>query len=96
MRRREFITLIGGTVAVCPLAARAELPDRIRRIGMLMAHAENDPEGQAFVAVFRETLQKLGWAEGRNIRIDTRWPQCTASVSVGSKRELPSSGLMSS
>jgi putative tryptophan/tyrosine transport system substrate-binding protein len=72
MKRREFITLLGGAAA-WPVAADAELSDRIRRIGMLMAHAENDPEGQTFVAVFRETLQKLGWAEGRNIRIDTRW-----------------------
>jgi len=54
-------------------AVAAQQPGQIRRIGVLMAHAENDPEGQAFVAAFRETLQKLGWAEGRNIRIDTRW-----------------------
>ncbi len=71
MRRREFITLLGGTAA-WPLAAAAQ-PERMRRIGVLMAHAESDPEGQIFVAVFRETLQKLGWDEGRNIRIDVRW-----------------------
>jgi putative ABC transport system substrate-binding protein len=73
MRRREFITLLGGAAAAWPLAAGAQQPDRMRRIGVLMAHAENDPEGQIFVAVFRETLQKLGWAEGRNVRIDVRW-----------------------
>ena len=73
MRRRNFITLLGGAAATWPLAARAQQPDRMRRIGVLMAHGENDREGQAFVAIFRETLQKLGWAEGRNIRIDTRW-----------------------
>src|SRR5262245_21848849 len=72
MTRREFITLIGGAAA-WPLAARGQQAERMRRIGVLMAHAENDPEGQIFVAVFRETLQKLGWAEGRNIRIDVRW-----------------------
>jgi putative ABC transport system substrate-binding protein len=73
MRRRDFITLLGGAAAAWPLAVRAQQGERMRRIGVLMAHGENDREGQAFVAIFRETLQKLGWAEGRNIRIDTRW-----------------------
>ena len=72
MRRREFITLFGGAAA-WPLAARAQQPDRVRRIGVLMGYAETDREGQAFVAAFREGLQKLGWAEDRNMRIDTRW-----------------------
>jgi putative ABC transport system substrate-binding protein len=72
MRRREFVTLIGGAAA-WPLAARAQQPDRMRRIGVLMAVPENDHEYQTFFAAFREELQKLGWAEGRNIRIDTRW-----------------------
>ena len=56
-----------------PLSARAQQPDRMRRIGVLMAFTESDGEGQARIAAFREALQKLGWAEGRNIRIDTRW-----------------------
>jgi putative tryptophan/tyrosine transport system substrate-binding protein len=73
LQRRQFITLLGGAAVTWPLAARAQQPDRMRRIGVLMAHSENDREGQAFVAIFRETLQKLGWSEGRNIRIDTRW-----------------------
>jgi putative tryptophan/tyrosine transport system substrate-binding protein len=73
MRRREFITLLGGAAATWPLAARAQQPERMRRIGVLMGYAENDREGQAFVAAFREGLQKLGWAEDRNIRIDFRW-----------------------
>jgi putative ABC transport system substrate-binding protein len=73
MRRREFITLLGGAVVAWPLTARAQQPDRMRRIGVLMAFAESDREGQAFVTAFREGLQKSGWAEGRNIRIDTRW-----------------------
>jgi putative ABC transport system substrate-binding protein len=67
MRRREFITLIGGAAMAWPLAARAQQSDRMRRIGVLMAHPENDPEFQAYVAAFRDGLQKLGWTEGRNI-----------------------------
>jgi hypothetical protein len=67
MRRRAF-TLLGGAAAAWPLAVRAQQPDRMRRIGALMAYAESDPEGQAQVAAFREELQKLGWAEGRKDR----------------------------
>jgi putative ABC transport system substrate-binding protein len=72
MRRREFITLIGGAAA-WPLKARAQQPGGIRRVGVLMGVPENDAEYQAFLAAFRNGLQELGWAEGRNIRIDTRW-----------------------
>ena len=71
--RREFITLLGGAVAAWPLGTRAQPPDQMRRIGVLMGYAESPPVGQAFVAAFQEELQKLGWTEGRNIRIDTRW-----------------------
>ncbi len=73
MRRREFITALGGAAVSWPLAARAQQADRVRRIGVLMAAAENDPERQSFVAALREALRELGWAEGRGIRIDTRW-----------------------
>jgi putative ABC transport system substrate-binding protein len=73
LKRRDFITLIGGAAAASPLAARAQQGDRTRRVGVLMSFTENDPEGQTFVAAFREELQKLGWMDGRNIRIDTRW-----------------------
>ena len=73
MRRREFIALVGGAALAGPLAARAQQPDRVRRIGVLLAYAESDPEAQAQIAAFREGLQKLGWTEGRNVRIDYRW-----------------------
>ena len=73
MRRREFITLLGGAAATWPLAAHAQQPDRMRRIGILMAHSESDPEFQAYVAAFREGLQKVGWVEGRNFELDFRW-----------------------
>jgi putative ABC transport system substrate-binding protein len=72
VRRREFITLLGGATA-CPLAARAQQADRVRRIGMLLASAENDPEGKPRIAEFLNQLRGLGWSEGRNIRIDYRW-----------------------
>jgi putative ABC transport system substrate-binding protein len=71
IRRREFITLL-GTGASWPLVAQAQL-DRVRRVGVLMAHPAGDSEFQAYEAAFRERLQKLGWTEGRNIRIDSRW-----------------------
>jgi len=72
MRRRSFITLLGGAVT-WPLTARAQQSDGMRRIGVLMAFAESDPEAHAWIAAFYEVLQKLGWTEGRNIRIDKRW-----------------------
>jgi putative ABC transport system substrate-binding protein len=71
MKRREFITLLGGAAA-WPIAARAQT-DRMRRIGLLMVNAEGDPEGQTRVGAFRERLRELGWTEGRNVRIDYRW-----------------------
>jgi putative tryptophan/tyrosine transport system substrate-binding protein len=73
MRRREFITLIGGAVSVWPVAARAQQPQRVRRIGVLMSTAADDPEGQARVAAFLQGLQQWGWTVGENVRIDTRW-----------------------
>jgi putative ABC transport system substrate-binding protein len=72
LTRRECVTLIGGAAA-WPLAARAQQSERMRRIGVLMAYPERDAEAQAWVAAFREGLRQLGWAEGQNILIDTRW-----------------------
>ena len=73
LHRREFITLLGGAAAAWPLAARAQQPERMRRIGWLFGGAENDRARQADLAELRESLAKLGWSEGRNLRIDYRW-----------------------
>jgi putative ABC transport system substrate-binding protein len=73
IERRSFITLLGGAAATWPLAARAQPDGRVRRVGVLMAYSESDTEYQTFLARFRDGLQMLGWTEGRNIRIDTRW-----------------------
>ena len=72
MRRREFISLLGGAAA-WPLTARAQQSERMRRIGVLMDLAENDPEGQVRIAAFLQGLAQLGWTDGRNVRIDIRW-----------------------
>src|SRR5499433_3413158 len=72
-KRREFITLLGCGAATWPIAARAQQSDRIRQIAVLMNNAEDDPEGQARAAAFRQGLQALGWTEGRNLRIEWHW-----------------------
>jgi ABC-type uncharacterized transport system substrate-binding protein len=73
MRRRDIIKVIGSGTVAWPLAARAQQSGRMRRIGVLMAHAESDPEFHAYLAAFREGLQKLGWTEGRNVHTEFRW-----------------------
>jgi ABC-type uncharacterized transport system substrate-binding protein len=73
MRRREFITLLGGAAAAWPLAARAQQPERMRRIGVLSGLVESDPETPLRVVAFRQALGKLGWSEGRDLVIDFRW-----------------------
>jgi putative ABC transport system substrate-binding protein len=75
MQRREFITLLGGTATTTalPRAARAQQPEQMQRIGVLMNAVADDPQGQARIVAFQQTLQQLGWSEGRNVRIDIRW-----------------------
>ena len=79
IKRREFITLLGGAAAAWPLTARAQQGERMRRIGMLMTNVESDPVGQAYVEAFRGALRSLGWTDGGNARIDIRWAAGEAS-----------------
>jgi hypothetical protein len=71
IRRRDFITLLGGAAVAWPLAARAQQGERMRRIGVLLSTGANDPVGR--IAAFLQGLQQLGWTDGRNVRIDARW-----------------------
>ena len=73
MRRRDFIAQLGGATLAWPFVARAQTPDRTRRIGVLMSTAESDPEGQSRITAFAQSLKGLGWTAGRNIQIDQRW-----------------------
>jgi putative ABC transport system substrate-binding protein len=73
MRRREFITLLGGAAAAWPLVVWAQQPTGTRRIGVLMNFRSDASEGQARIAVFAQALQKLGWTDGDNVRTDIRW-----------------------
>jgi ABC-type uncharacterized transport system substrate-binding protein len=90
MRRRDLLGVLGGAAAAWPFAAHAQQAARIRHIGVLMAYAESDAEGQAYMAAFLDGLQKLGWSEGRNLRIDPRWPGVDLSALQGAARELVS------
>jgi putative ABC transport system substrate-binding protein len=87
MKRREFMALLGG-VAAWPPPAHTQAPDRMRRVGIMMGTAEGDSEGQARVAAFREALQALGWVEGRNLQLTTRWAAGDVARSHESAREL--------
>jgi putative ABC transport system substrate-binding protein len=89
VRRREFITLLSGAAAGWPMAARAQQSDRVRRIGVLMAnYAQADREGQARIAAFLDTLQRLGWTDGRNVRIKYSWDAGDAERIKASAAEL--------
>jgi hypothetical protein len=81
MRRREFITLLGAAAA-WPLAAGSQQPERMRRIGVLMNRAVDNPEGHDRLAAFHQGLQEMGWGVGRNVRIDTRWSENSADQSA--------------
>ena len=87
MNRREFITLLGGAAA-WPLAARAQQPDKMRRVGVLMTLAADDPQSMARIAAFLQGLQQLGWIDGRNVRIDYRWSAGGADRTRKSAMEL--------
>jgi putative ABC transport system substrate-binding protein len=73
MRRREFRALLGGAAVTWPLAARAQQPGRVYRVGVLMAMTADDPESQARLAAFAQGLQQSGWIVGQNVRVDYRW-----------------------
>jgi len=85
VKRRTFITLLGGAVAAWPMAARAQQPDGMRRIGVLMGLAEDDQATRARLAAFRQGLEKRGWSEGHNVRIDYRFAPDSAQVQVFAK-----------
>jgi len=87
MKRRQFITLLAGTAA-WPLAVRAQQPERMRRIGVLMNRAADDPTGQARLKVFQQALKQLGWNDGRNVRIDIRWCETDAERARRYAQEL--------
>ena len=88
MRRREFLKLVAGSAVAWPFVARAQQPERMRRIGVLMGYAESDRQGQANVAAFRVGLQKLGWTEGRNVAIEYRWAAAEADLVQQFAKEL--------
>ena len=85
MRRRKFITLLGGA-AVWPLAARAQQRERMRRIGVLMTYAADDPAGQVRLLAFAQELSQSGWTDSRNVRIDVRWGAATLSPCAATRR----------
>ena len=73
MRRRDFIKVVAGSAITWPLDARAQQPEQMRRVGVLMNAVAGDPNGEVRIEAFKQTLQQLGWSEGRNVRIDIRW-----------------------
>ncbi len=79
MRRRDFIALAGGAVAIAPFAARAQQRDRMRLIGVLLPATADDVEFQVRIAAFHQGLQQSGWSIGRNVQIDTRWATANAA-----------------
>jgi putative ABC transport system substrate-binding protein len=89
MRRRDIITLLGG-VAAWPVVTRAQQPDRMRRVGVLIQPLESDPEAQADIGAFRLELGRLGWLDGRNVRIDVRWDAGTGDQAAVNAAQLVS------
>lgn len=91
MKRRDFIAFAGGVASAWPLWSRAQQAERVRRIGMLIARAESDAEGQAYVTALRQALEKLGWRLGRNVEIETRWQAGSTGQAQAFARELVAS-----
>ena len=96
MTRREFITLLGGAAAAWPLGARAQQPERMRRVGVLNTLAADDGMGQARNGVFLQGLQQAGWTIGRNVQVETRWAGADADRIRTYAAELVASRRMSS
>jgi putative ABC transport system substrate-binding protein len=88
MRRRDFINAIAALAAAWPIVARAQQGDRIRRVGVLMGYAEDDPESQSWLTAFNQRLTALGWTEGRNLRIDTFWAAGDVSRATAFAKKL--------
>ena len=88
MRRREFITLLGGAALAWPLTARGQQAERVRRIGVLINLGPDDPEGHARITAFAQGLQEAGWTAGRNVRIDYRWGGAGAGAMAKYAAEL--------
>jgi putative ABC transport system substrate-binding protein len=96
VKRREFITLLGGAAAAWPLAVRAQRPDGMRRIGVLLPAAANDTIFQTRIGAFLQALALLGWTIGRNVRIDTRWATASADAIADTRWNWPRPRPMSS
>ena len=88
LKRREFIAVLGGVAAAWPFAAHAQQPERMRRIGVLMSRAADDPQGQARRAAFLQALQQLGWSDGRDVQIVIRWHENDADRARRYAQEL--------
>src|SRR5438309_9533702 len=88
LRRRQFIGFIGGAATAWPLVARAQQRERMRRIGVLMHLAADDPDGQSRIAAFLQGLQEAGWAVGRNVTIDVRWAAADVELMKRVAKEL--------
>jgi len=88
LKRRDFITLVGGAAAAWPFATHAQQRERMRRIGVLMARAANDPEGQKQAAALQRGIEQLGWSPGRNVEIEYRWLAGDASRAEALAKEL--------
>jgi putative ABC transport system substrate-binding protein len=88
LKRRDFITLLGGAAATWPLTVRAQQPERVRRIGVLMPYAASDPEIESRLTTFRQTLERFGWSEDRNVRIDHRFAAGSSDRYLPLAREL--------